>query len=100
MATLERNTFTQSHQGSRSVSLQPVHWALMGYYAHQKHQTRSEMLRELITAVFDFDEGFDPKDFRRYVNEVAAPEETNPKARDVLASQVDELLDRRAKKNG
>ena len=98
MVLLERNTFTQSHQGSRSVTMQPVHWALLGFYAHAKHQTRSELIRELVTAVFDFDEDFDPKAFRKYGKEVATPEETNPKVRDILASQVEELIERRAKK--
>ena len=82
----------------RCVTMQPVHWALLGYYAQQKRHGRGEMLSELLTAMLRFDDSSDVKsDVRTYVRDVARRDEKNPKGRDILASQVEELLDGWAK---
>ena len=68
----------------------------MSGQAPRPSQTTAADARDFV----EHSESFDPEAFRRYLKEVAMPEETNSKVRDIIAAQVDELLERRAKKKG
>ena len=91
-------TFSQSYNKTWSVTMQPVHWAVMGWYAKRKGQNRSETLRQIIQAIVDHDDTFDAKAFRQYVTDEVLREEPDGRARDVLEAQVDELVKRRTAK--
>jgi len=75
--------------------LQPIHWALLGYYAKRRGKTRSDTLRELIEMVAERDKSFDAKSFRDFVLKELIEEERDPDARDVLRAQVEEFVKQR-----
>ena len=88
-------TLTQHHNKSWTMNLQPIHWALLGYYAKRRNKTRSDTLRELIEMVAERDKTFDAKGFKEFVLKELIDEERDPDARDVLRAQVEEFTAQR-----
>jgi macrodomain Ter protein organizer (MatP/YcbG family) len=88
-------TLTQHHNKSWTMNLQPIHWALLGYYAKRRNKTRSDTLRELIEMVAERDKTFDVKGFKDFVLKELIEEERDPDARDVLRAQVEEFAHQR-----
>ena len=90
-------TLTQHHNKSWTMNLQPIHWALLGYYAKRRGKTRSDTLRELIEMVAARDKTFDAKSFKDFVLKELIEEERDPDARDVLRAQVNEFAAARSR---
>ena len=90
-------TLTQTYSKSWTMTLQPLHWALMAFYAKRRNKSRSETLRELIQAVVDRDKTFDPKAFKQFVVGELMNEESDAEGRDVLKAQVEEFVRERGK---
>ena len=88
-------TLTKHHNKSWTMMLQPIHWALLGYYAKRRGKTRSDTLRELIEMVAERDKTFDAKGFKNFVLKELIEEERDPDARDVLRAQVEEFVSQR-----
>ena len=88
-------SLSQHHNKSWTMNLQPIHWALLGYYAKRRGKTRSDTLRELIEMVAARDSSFDAKGFRDFVLKELIEEERDPDARDVLRAQVEEFVKQR-----
>jgi hypothetical protein len=88
-------TLTQHHNKSWTMNLQPIHWALLGYYAKRRGKTRSDTLRELIEMVAARDPSFDLKGFKDFALKELIEEERDPDGRDVLRAQVEEFVKHR-----
>src|SRR5258706_15842589 len=88
---------TPTYSKNWTMTLQPLHWALMAFYAKRRNKTRSETLRELIQAVVEHDKTFDGKAFKQFVTTELIHEESDEQAREVLASQVQEFIKERSK---
>ncbi len=85
-------TLTQTYSKSWTLNVQPLHWALLAYYAKARGKSRSETVRELVELVALRDKSFDPKAFKDFVTKELMGEEKDPGARDVLKAQVDEYV--------
>ena len=89
----------QTFNKSWTMILQPLHWALVAYYAKRRGQRRSELLRQLIQTVVDHDKTFDPKAFKEFVMKELMEEENDGRARDVLVAQTEEFVKQKLKKS-
>lgn len=90
---------TQTFNKSWTMILQPLHWALVAYYAKRRGQRRSELLRQLIQTVVDHDKTFDAKAFKEFVMKELMEEEKDARAKDVLAAQTEEFVKQKLKKS-
>ena len=93
----DTSTLTKTYSKSWTMTLQPLHWAFMAFYAKRRNKSRSETLRELIQAVVERDRTFDAKAFKRFVMKELINEESDAEARDVLRAQVDQFVKEWAK---
>ena len=85
-------SLTKTTDKKWNISVQPLHWALMSYYAKSRGESRSDALRKLIEAVIEWEDNFDAAAFKTFVMNELAPEETDVEARDLLLSQVDKFV--------